>query len=185
MTIALNHEDEDYECQYAATPSACPYKGYKLVQKIRMEIEFSQEDKDGLRNLISFLDPSDELIEQILKDEDISAEYDKFCSYVNKAEHMQTVEKHIKRVDEMVHKMPPVELLKMKYFIRSMLKEKSMPDDEVLDTILSRKEILESMRIALGPDGDKVGGKHYSVVEEAIKTEMKLRKKKCVNCSVS
>ena len=64
------------------------------------------------------------------------------------------------------------------------LKGKQVPDD-VLDSVLDRPDIFESMRIVLGPDGDKIGAKHMDRVEEAIKNEMKIHKKNCVNCTVS
>ena len=65
----------------------------------------------------------------------------------------------------------------MKYFIAMNLKGKQVPDD-VLDSVLNRPDIFESMRIVLGPDGDKIGAKHMDRVEEAIKNEMKIHKNK-------
>jgi hypothetical protein len=90
MTAALNHEDEDYVCEYAANPTECPFKGFKLIEKVRMNIEFSEEDKANLRGLIDYLNPSNELIDEILENEDISTEYDKFCLYNNISKHFST-----------------------------------------------------------------------------------------------
>ena len=109
LTIALSHEDKDYECRYECEDttelSACPYKGVKLIQKIRLGLEFSQEDKDLLRRMLHFLDPTDKLMEDILNDEGIAAEYEKLLSYVDHNSGIHKCAKmHVKRINELVHK---------------------------------------------------------------------------------
>ena len=134
------------------------------------------------------MNPSDELIKEILQNEDIATEYDKFCQYNNTSKHLTTAQKHISKVDEMIQKLPKVELLKMKYFIGNMrsTKKKGQIPQHVLDRVLSHPEILGSMRIVLDPDEDKIlGAKHFDKVEEAIRNEMKIHKKKHSICTLS
>ena len=174
----MDHEDQDYECEWTVpATTSCPFKGLILVKKVVIEREFSSKEKAYLANLTSlgFLKLSDEFIDEILRDTEVALEYDHFCSYTISGGPLQSktqksAEKHLAKIYHIVHKLAAVEMLKMKHFIRLKIPE----NEPLVEAVLARPEVLESMRIILNNDGDKTS--YFEIINDAIETEMGKKK---------
>ena len=177
--MAQNHEEDDYNCPQNKT---CKFKGFKLVQKERIGVTYSEDTLEMIRGL--FIEPpSEELMHKVLNDSDFMDKFEKFDSLMNQNDQMFQgilAFKILAQMRAMIDNLPEVEFMKMRKFL-----EIRKVDSKIIEKILRNEEVVDILRKAvLDQDWKVIGADAMNKVDKIIKLERKKERKE-KSCTLS
>ena len=166
--------------------SDCPYTGFKLVQKIRLNTKLSEETLDILNGIL-LEKPSNDFLNEISQNEDIVSKCEKFDSmFWGKSkindDNKNLASKLLDSITTMLEKYPEAKLMKMRQFLK-LHKSASKLSIEIINKVLENDEVIENLRIALDDDWKVHGVEAMNKVDKIIKAEKK--KNKTNTCNIA
>ena len=172
LRIALYHEDQHYECAFFTfspsdlTTPKCPYQGQKLLSKVRMETDFSDEDRRVFKNMFTF-GPTEELIDRLLKKDEIAFQFEKLIHPYNVTQPESYQKGNYHTLVSLLDTDPEIERIEMHRFLEGMFTR----DNQVIEGVMSDEDVVVDIRACLKFQGNATRTQAFKRVREAVISE--------------